>query len=446
MFGLFGIFSELGLGNALSKFIPEFIVKKQYSKIKSSFVSVSTINFLIALFIGLVFITFSKNIGAKLFSYTDAWKLIVLFAVYFILNPVLIALRASFRGFFKMGYYALVDISQASFLLFGSLILILLGFNIFSLFLSYALFAILGTFIFYQIFVKKIFDEYKQIKFKFDPGLTKKLLKFGVFIAIANAFGVIFGRIDTFLLSYLASLKEAAYFQVAFPLARAVWDIGAVISVVLLPIISEMWAKNHLNKFNQEIEKLYTYTLLILLPICSVLFSLSEPLVVLLYGKKYLLASYSLKIMAFAVLVKAITKINNVILIGVGHPERLMKFVIVGSIVNILLNLILIPKYGSVGAAFSLLISFIIILIYTMYETVKLTHFKIHLSQMLKIGFVCSLFFTLNLLMQKILQLSYWINIFFSLSISLIIYILLIFHLKIITFKEIKTLINLSRK
>lgn len=444
-FGIFAIFSELGLGNALAKFIPEFIAKKEYSKIKTSFESVLIINLFLSFLIGLIIIIFSKKISTSFFHNESAWILIIIYSIFFILNPILLILKSAFQGFFKMGLFGLVNISQSLFVLVGTYVLIFMGYKSSSLFVSYLIYVILASFVFYFIFTKKVFSNYSNYKYVFNLSLIKKILKFGIIIALSGAFGMIFGRIDTFLLSLLNSLEEAAYFQVIFPLVKALWDVGSILSVVLLPIISEMWSKKHFEKFNKELEKLYSYTLIILIPLCSFLFVYSKEIIILIYGVKYLAADLTLKILSVAVIVKAITKINNVILVGINKPAKLIKYVLVGSFLNISLNLMLIPIFGSVGASISLLASFLCILILSFVDIKKHTKIRFDINTKIKITSINIFIFFLMILFSKYVFIEPFSKVVSSLCIFSISYVILLLMTKTITIQEINLLIRMRK-
>jgi len=441
MFGLFGILSDFGLGSALTKFIPEYIVKKQYKNIKTSFLTIVFINSAIAFIVGIIFIFFSKVIS-NAFLKDYAWLAIVLYSIYFIFTPLLNALKSSFRGFGKILLYTATDVLLAVLLLVETIILLIFNFGVYSIFISYATYGIVTTVVFYKVFIKKVFPKYHTYTFKYNPALSKKLFGFGIFIAISNLFGSIFGRLDTIMLTMLSSLKQTAYFQASFPLARALWDVGTIFGVVMLPIISEAWTRKHYEELKKDIENILLIFFILSIPVIIVLYTYSNDIIRLLYGNEYLPAAISLKILSAAIFLKIFTKINNTILLGIGKPSYLLKYVFIGALLNIICNILLIPKFGAQGASYSLTISFSFILVYSTIETFREIKISFNYLHILLIAILNLAYFVI----AQYLNFQYNNNLIiigFGLLIISVAYIIIIFALKIIDMNYLLHLIGI---
>ena len=125
-----------------------------------------------------------------------------------------------------------------------------------------------------------------------------------------------------------------------------------------------------------------------------------------------------------------------------GKTKIVMKSLIIASLLNLIFNLILIPKFGIIGAAISTSLSYILVLLINSIYLMKFVKFKINKFVILKI-IIGSILFILSLfLFKNILNLFIWIEIFIGLFLSLVFYLIFLFLSKTLTFKELKSLRN----
>lgn len=348
---------------SLVKYISEFKTKNEPEKIKKLINIIYTLHFVSAMIIGLIFIIFSKGISKNYLGSENYSNLIVLYSIFFIILPLFALLKEIFRGFQKIKYFALANISQSFFLLMFTFLFISLGYGIKSVFIAHILSVIFSLIIFYSIFIKKVFHLSNPFSFSLDRSLMKKLSVFAFPIFLTSLFDIVYGRLDSILLSKFASLSEVGLYNAAYPTVSSAWGILSSVIIFLVPIISEISAKKEYDKIRLAVNTLYKYAFMIVLPITIIVFLFSETILNILFGSEYVAAAFALKILSLGILMQVLIKINNAVFIGSANTKVMMKFLIVGSIVNIILNVVLIPRLGITGAAIALVSSFFVILL-----------------------------------------------------------------------------------
>ncbi len=441
-FGIFAAFLPLGLSSSLVKFIPEFNIKKNFKNIKNSISSVVIIQFIIYLIFGFVIILFSKKISNILLHSQEYYIYIIVYSIYFIFSPLIGILKESFRSFQKMNYYSFMDSIQSILLFILTFVLIFFGNGPLSVFLAHVFVSFFIIILFSLLFIKLIFPQFLKLKFSFDLKLVKKLIYFGFPIMLTSIFGIIYGRLDTILISLLASMKEVGLYNVVYPTISSLWGLTSTFVIVLLPILSEMWSKKDIKRFKQGIVKLYNYAAILVLPITLTVFLFSEVILNILFGENFLIATNALKLLSFAVIFQTFTKINGSILFSMGLPKLLVKYIFIGGILNIIGNFVLIPLYGIEGAVLSTLISFIFIFIFSFYFLIKNIKINFEFLNLFKI-FISSLVFILSIiLIKEILFMNLWIEIVLSIGFAGVIYLFLIYKLDVIDFKDIKSILR----
>ena len=145
---------------------------------------------------------------------------------------------------------------------------------------------------------------------------------------------------------------------------------------------------------------------LITLPIFIIFFLYTEQLITIFVGSNYLPSANALKILAFAYVVLNFTGPNISTLIALGKSRFLMYVTIFGAIIIILLNFLLIPTYGVIGAAIGTSIAFIfmtLIKIVKLYSVGKIKPFgyKLIKPTLFSIIFIIPIYYFTNTLINN---------------------------------------------
>jgi O-antigen/teichoic acid export membrane protein len=441
LFGLFSVFQNMGMDQALVKYIAEFKSKKLDEKIKSSIVTAACIQFFSAVIIGLLFILFSNFIASNYFHDASLAVYIRVYAIAVILSPSFLIFKAIFQGFQKMFYFSLIEFLQMSFIFVATLILLELGFGLMSPFVAYASVYTLNI-LFYYLAVGRVFRQFWKVNFCFDRKLTKKLVFFGAAVMLVGMAGIIFNYLDTFILTLFRSLEEVGLYNTSFPTARVLWTLSGTLGLVLLPLSSELWAKKDLVRLKEGVRMLYKYSLMLIIPASLVFFIFPSFVLLVLFGGQYIPGANALRILAVGTIFFTISQVNNSMLTGIGKPQIVSKMMLIAAAVNLLGNIVLIPYYGIEGAAFSTIFSFFVLMVLSYRKihkiiTVTLSFRKVFLILLDSLLFLGSVYF-----MKTVLEMGMWAEAIVSLIFGGVIYLAGLFFFDILSTKEIKIILG----
>jgi O-antigen/teichoic acid export membrane protein len=145
--------------------------------------------------------------------------------------------------------------------------------------------------------------------------------------------------------------ESVAYFQVAAQMTFLI-SIGLV-------VMNAVQAADYSSKFVasqfEDLQRLATYSARASLAIGLLMFAvyvlLGEPLLVLLFGPEYLQAYPALIILSVGHLVSAASGSVAILLYSSRNEQDVMMAIIIATLVNIALCILLIPGYGTAGAA-----------------------------------------------------------------------------------------------
>ena len=112
--------------------------------------------------------------------------------------------------------------------------------------------------------------------------------------------------------------------------------------------------------YYKRTKKLLMTTLLVSVFIALVTTLFSKYLITIIFGAKFYAALPVLYIYAWSSIGAALTSVTHQILLTENLTRYVVKVTFFGMITNVLLNIVLIPKYGMSGAAFATLISYFV--------------------------------------------------------------------------------------
>ena len=171
---------------------------------------------------------------------------------------------------------------------------------------------------------------------------------------------------------------ENGYYEQAEKVIKICLTLVTSLGTVMIPRIAKVFKDGNIKKVQEYMYKSYRFTLMLAIPICLGLISISNIFVPVFFGPGYEKVEILLLILSFLVVVIGLSNANGQqYFIPTGNENKLTITVISGAIVNIIFNMILIPKYHSLGACISTLIGETLITIIGFYYIRKEKIFSI---------------------------------------------------------------------
>jgi len=183
-------------------------------------------------------------------------------------------------------------------------------------------------------------------------------------------------ELASILLGWLVDLKSVAYFKVAMQ-AVALISIGlSAINAVILPNIARYYKEGDINRTQVLLTKSVRISAAVSLPIILILYFFGEFLILTLFGSEYLESYSVLMILCIGQLVNVLMGSVGAVLYMTNNEKSALKILFFSLIVNLLLLVILIPLYGTKGAATSISMSMVVWNILMAYKVKKITNLK----------------------------------------------------------------------
>jgi O-antigen/teichoic acid export membrane protein len=343
-FSLFGV--NLGFPSSMQKYTSEYLGRKD----KNSLYALNRYILKKELLLG-VAITFILSLGAPLFS-----ALFHIPSIYFIIAALGVlplalvhVLSMSLAGQQKFNHLALTGLIFTPMTLLLSLLVLKKGWGIIGLLGVKNTLALLTLIFLYWILRSKsqfglrseITTDLKNKFFSYTKDLT--------WIVLLDM--IIWQRSEVFFLGIWASVESVGFYSLAFMLSTSLFGLlPSSFTSSLLPVISERYG----GSSEESIRKIY-YTatryllyLTFFLATLGVLFA--SPLINLFFGENYLPAVNIFRLILITSCFGTVAGVASTTLYATEHQRRMVKLVGFTAILNLLLDISLIPPWGLYGA------------------------------------------------------------------------------------------------
>jgi O-antigen/teichoic acid export membrane protein len=405
---------------------------KNFSILNSSNLGFIIFNFF---FFGLFIFIFSSNISNVIFNNIISKEMIFFSFILGCLSKIYNYLMIIFISQEKAKSYSYYFILNS------------LTANIFSVLLIYfyALKAdgrIFGGIISFLIIIPLLFiSQKKNFSFEFKFSELKKSLKLSLPMMPETIVGLINNSFDKIILGNLLGLSHVGLYDLANKFSNVYKQV--------LDSIIPTWTPYFMNKSEigsifskQQISDRYKLVTSIFMIFAAIIVSYIEEIVTLLTTAEFHKASYIIPIIVFFILiVHCFSIVGKGQILFAKQTKHLFYSSLISCILNILLNYILIPHYGIVGAVLAAGFTGILSTVYILIVGQKLHLIPVNFLNQLNQLLIFALFlFVLFILMKLDIFIMYKV---FAKSVLLLTYISFILYLNNFNFKKIyKKLLN----
>jgi len=247
----------------------------------------------------------------------------------------------------------------------------------------------------FSVFIAgRLIDPFTKSKLKAKKGFRKNPLNYSLVKKLANFAWpiIIFMMFYEFMLSMnlyfikamIGSDELTGIYSAASTVSRIPYNLFFFMTIILLPKISELITANDKIKTKKLLEKAFKYLFLLLIPITSLLSLFSGSAVRFFYGNQYTSAGSVMSVLIFGFAFLTVFYIITFVLNGAGNNKFSVIAAFSGTVLNGILNWILIKKFGIIGSAYATTITAFIIMSWALfYSNKKIVRF-INLKSILK--------------------------------------------------------------
>ncbi|MEC4003519.1 flippase [Flavobacterium sp. SUN052] len=189
---------------------------------------------------------------------------------------------------------------------------------------------------------------------------SKEILKKSFPMMVSGIFLILLNWTDILMLGRLETASNIGIYNAAFKVGYLALFFVVSMNVVVMPKISELYHKKDNQELKKVVNRATQIVILLTVPTALILILFSKSILGL-FGSGFQAGSTTLILITLGALFNAMTGNVDQILNMTNNQHVVKNIFFIGFILNVLLNLYLIPKYGIEGAATSSLITNILV-------------------------------------------------------------------------------------
>jgi O-antigen/teichoic acid export membrane protein len=339
-------FASLNIHRSIDYFVPKFLDDEDYGRAKRVLQNAIVIGFISSM-VGMLALILLRGRVASLFDEPRLNFVLLLMALLIPLQTVKRAIITSFYSIKKIQYRVLTQnlinpviktVAAAGLVLSGAGVAGLVGGQILGV--TFAILFGLSFFLYESDWVRKA---------KPTPVSNKSLISYSLPLMLAGVIYSMVGQIDFFVIGYFRNSAEVGQYRVAYMLGTNLLIVLQGFTPIFKPLISE--AGSNTKTVRRRYQLATRWITMLTLPMALTLALAPEIYLSLLFTEEYVGASTTLIILVLGYIINAGSGPEGMVLEGSGFTRITLfnSIVLIGT--NSILDFILVPMLGMLGAA-----------------------------------------------------------------------------------------------
>lgn len=368
-------FAGLGLSGATVRLLAG---EKDRGIIRDDFLSMFSITFASGAAFSVALFLVSDYLAVSIFKDINSSLFIKVASALILLESISVLPGSLLRAFRKIGLSEVIKIFTQ--ILRFSLIAaaIFLGYKLWGVITAVVIYTIISTLVTLFIVLR---DTGVQLP-RFSR--IKAHLRYGVPLTPNSALMWIINVSDRYIISYFMGTAFTGIYSAAYALGYYASFLLGPLGWVLAPTVIKSYDEGNLGETRTYLKYSLRYFMMIAIPSAFGLSILAKPILQILTTPEFVPGSNVVLFVAFGAVLFAFYSICGTIIALTYKTELLVMLLGIAATLNIILNLILIPRMGIMGAAVATLVAYGVLGILTLIVTRKYLKFDISVPFMLK--------------------------------------------------------------
>lgn len=198
------------------------------------------------------------------------------------------------------------------------------------------------------------------LHWKFSQSTFLNLIKDSWPLMLASLSGYIYGRIDQVMIQNLLDSTAVGLYDVAVRLTELLGLLPSIIIASLVPAVVGARSRDNVE-YNKRLKAMALLCLSIAALSAGLLYLAAPSLVPLLFGSEFSDSIILVRVYAWSTIGTVMIILLQQYLVIEKKSKNFLAYSALGAVSNIILNLLLIPIYGNIGAAYATLTTFLVL-------------------------------------------------------------------------------------
>lgn len=358
--GWFIVVASLGLSRGLLRYISIYAEKKQIKKIRYILKKSLSLSFLTSIVFGLILFLSSEFIALHIFKNSDLIIFLKLFSIVIPLTVLLNALLSVIQAFEKIFWRSFIFNVLDNLMKAVSLIIfVIIGFKVNAVIFSYILgigSALFAAYLVCKLCIPDVFGKCDLAQ-KTKSKIFKEFFCYSLPFLFFGLIVTIFYWIDSFIIGFFKTAEDVGFYSAAVNIAFLLTLTPELFMQLFFPMIAKEYSRKNMNSISEISKQVGKWIFILNFPILVLILLFPGSFIGALFGSQYLIAENSLRLLVIGVFLSSLCTISSQLLSIAGKSKLMLFDTIVASLSNVVLGVVLVPRYGINGAAVATMIS-----------------------------------------------------------------------------------------
>lgn len=195
---------------------------------------------------------------------------------------------------------------------------------------------------------------------KVDWGLTWSVLRYSAPFILSSTAGFIYRSADIFLLLYFLDSEAVGIYGVAYAAAKLMLMFSTAFNFMSMPVASELESGGGIAAAVDVQRPVLRWIAAASIPVFVPLVLFSSEFISIVYASRYADGAVALSVLVAGFAVHNVLSTQSNLLKALGRSKLIAANSAVSAVVNVVLNILLIPQWGIEGAAVATVISYLL--------------------------------------------------------------------------------------
>lgn len=352
--GMFSLLGRLGIARSAARYIAEY-KEKDISQIPHILKFAFLLNIATVVVICVIFLILHEHVALWI-GESNLVPFFLLGVLYIGFYAIVKFPRFTLQGFENIKMSSIIHSIDRSGRLIFAIGLVFFGYGALGALFGY----ILASFLAGTVGIAYLYFQYYrgENRHEREPGLRRRIAEYAIPITITNTANVLNNYIDTILVGFFLNPTAVAFYTIGKQVTGFIETPISALGFTLSPTFEAQKAKGNDNMAARIYEEAVFHGLLLYLPAAAGLVLLAKPLIRIVFGSQYLDAAVVLQVFALYVVLRSVVLLTSNALDFLGHARQRAIAMVITAVLNVLLNILLIPRIDVVGAAIATVISY----------------------------------------------------------------------------------------
>ncbi len=274
------------------------------------------------------------------------------------------------------------------------------------------------------------------VQWVWDRVLVRTIVQQSWPLGVIIILNTLYFKADTVILSWFWDADVVGLYGAAYKVLEIIVSFPAMYLGLLLPLLAEWWRAQDLRSLHTALQKSFDLSVFVAVPMVAIIALVADDVMLLIAGSEFVAAGQWLRLLVVAAGFVFFGQLFGYVMVGIGHQIQQMKqfgYIAIGAIGA---YLVVIPFYGSVGAALVTIVAEAVVAVALYVYVQRVTSWRlmgVASAKLLLAGVLC------YGLLWLLLFLVHWA---IASGIAMAGYLACVYMLRVVSFGDIKRLMN----